>query len=115
MKCLGENYTYNLPAFTRRVSIDEVIRSMNTIELKGDTNFFVPEEIINQGILLFGNLSITTDADKKDLVDISDCSINTTPELTNDEQLIVPDDSLDINNLQKDPTQTGVILSGMNI
>jgi hypothetical protein len=35
------------------------------------------------------------------------------PELSNDEQLILPDDYLRVNNVQKDLTQTGVVLSGM--
>ncbi len=112
IKCLGENYTYNLPPFTRRLSIDEIIRPTN-IELKGDTNFYLGEEILNQGIYIFRNLSIYTDDIKKDEVDISDCSINTSPDLSNGEQLIVPDENLDINNLQKDLTQTGLVLSGM--
>ncbi|CAF4559384.1 unnamed protein product [Rotaria sp. Silwood2] len=111
LKCLGENYTYNLPKFIRRLSIDEPIRPTN-IALKGDTNFFVSEQIINQGIYLFKNLSIYTDGIKNDQVDISDCSINTSPDLTNNELLIVPDDNFHINNLQKDLTQTGLILSG---
>ncbi|CAF3271573.1 unnamed protein product [Rotaria socialis] len=112
LKCLGENYTYNLPQFTRRLSIDEIILSKN-IELEGDTNFFVSEQIIDQGIYLFGNLSISTDATIRADVELSDCSINTSPDLTNDEQLIVSDDTLDINNLQKDLTQTGLILTGV--
>ncbi|CAF0892158.1 unnamed protein product [Rotaria sp. Silwood1] len=110
-KCLGENHTYNLPTFIRRLSIDEPIRPTN-IELKGDTNFFVSEQIINQGIYLFKNLSIHTDTLNNDQVDINDCSINTTPDLTNNEQLIIPDDNFHINNLQKDLTQTGLLLSG---
>jgi hypothetical protein len=111
-KCLGENYTYNLPLLTRRLSIDEIIRPTN-IELKGDTNFFVNEQILNRGINLFQNLSILTDDIKNNEVDITDCSINTMPELSNDEQLILPDDYLRVNNVQKDLTQTGVVLSGM--
>ncbi|CAF3887254.1 unnamed protein product [Rotaria sordida] len=112
LKCLGENYTNNLPTFIRRLSIDEPIRPTN-IELKGDTNFFVSEQIINQGINLFKNLSIYADAIKNDQVDISDCSINTSPDLTNNEQIIIPDDNFHINNLQKDLTQTGLILAGL--
>jgi hypothetical protein len=111
-KCLGENYTYNLPLLTRRLSIDEVIRPAN-IELKGDTNFLINEQKLNQGIYLFENLSIYTDDIKNDEVDITDCSINTTPELSNNEQLVVPDDEININNLQKDLTQTGLVISGM--
>jgi hypothetical protein len=45
-------------------------------------------------------------------VDITDCSIGTFPEFANGEHLLVPDDTLDINNLDKLPTQTGLILSG---
>lgn len=115
LKCMGENYTYNLPAFSRRVVIEEIIHTANTLDLKGDTDFFVPEDVINQGIFLYGNVSISTDAGKREQVDISDCSINTSPELTPNEQIIVPDDNLDVNNLQKDVTKTGLILSGMNI
>jgi hypothetical protein len=113
LKCLGENYTYNLPLFTRRLSIDEMIRSAN-IELKGDTNFLISEERMNQGIYIFQNLSIYTDEMKKDQVDISDCSINTTPDLSDDEQLIVPDENLQMNNLEKIPTRTGLVISGMH-
>ncbi|CAF1018548.1 unnamed protein product [Adineta steineri] len=111
IKCLGENYTYNLPTFSRRLAIDEIIHPTN-IELKGDTNFYVPESVLNQGIYLFRNLSILTDAIKKDQVDISDCSINTTPDLSNDEQFILPDENLELNNIRKDHTQTGLVLSG---
>jgi hypothetical protein len=114
LKCLNENYTYNFPLFTRRLSIDEIIRPTN-IELKGDTNFLVSEENINQGIYIFRNLSIYTDDMKKEQVDISDCSINTTPDLTDNEQLIVPDETLEINNLEKNPTRTGLVLSGIYV
>jgi hypothetical protein len=113
LKCLGENYTYNLPLFTRRLSIDEMVRSVN-IELKGDTNFLTSEEQMNRGIYILRNVSIHTDEIKKDQVDISDCSINTTPDLSDGEQLIVPDENLEMNNLEKIPTRTGLVLSGMN-
>jgi hypothetical protein len=63
MKCLGENYTYNFPLFTRRLSIDETIPPTN-IELKGDTNFLLSEDDLNKGIDLFRNLSFLTDAIK---------------------------------------------------
>ncbi|CAF1435096.1 unnamed protein product, partial [Adineta ricciae] len=111
VKCLGENYTYNLPTFSRRLAIDEQIRPTN-IELKGDTNLHPTEEALNQGIYLFQHVSIFTDALKKDQVDISDCSINTTPDLSNGEHFIVPDENLEINNIRKDLTQTGLVLSG---
>jgi hypothetical protein len=52
---------------------------------------------------------------KKEQVDISDCSINTTPDLTDNEQLIVPDETLEINNLEKNPTRTGLVLSGIYV
>jgi hypothetical protein len=35
------------------------------IELKGDTNYLVPEEVMNNGIYLFRTLSIFTNAIKK--------------------------------------------------
>ncbi len=111
IKCLGENYTYNLPLFSRRLSIDEIIHPTN-IELKGDTNFLISEENISKGIYIFRNLSIYTDDIKKNQVDISDCSINTTPDLSNDEQLILPDENLQMNNMEKNPTRTGLVLSG---
>ncbi|UJR21434.1 hypothetical protein I4U23_024520 [Adineta vaga] len=111
IKCLGENYTYNLPTFSRRLSIDEKIRPTN-IELKGDTNFHLKEETLDQGIYLFRNLSIFTDALKKDQVDISDCSINTSPDFSSGEKFIIPDENLEINNIRKDLTQTGLVLSG---
>ena len=64
VKCLGENVTNILPVFTRRLSIDESVQSAN-IEMKGDTNFLVSEETLNQGLYLFQNLSIYTDALEK--------------------------------------------------
>lgn len=70
---------------------------------------------MNKGIYIFRNLSIYTDNIHKDQVDISDCSINTTPDLSNDEQLIVPDENIQMNNLQKVLTRTGLVLSGMII
>ena len=47
--------------------------------------------------------------------DITDCSISTSPELSVGEQLIAPDENLDINNLEKIPTQTGLLLSGTQL
>ena len=132
VKCLGEKVTSILPVFTRRLSIDEAVQSAN-IEMKGDTNFLVSEAILNQGIYLFQNLSIYTDALEKDQgehvrrfehvsshslrssADITDCSISTSPELSVGEQLITPDENLDINNLEKIPTQTGLLLSGTQL
>jgi len=111
-KCIGENFTYNLPLLTRRLSIDEIIRPAN-IELKGDTKLLVTEEKVDEGIYLFNDLLISTDDIKSDEVDITDCSINTKPELSNNEQLILSDDELNLNNLQKDLTQTGLVLSGI--
>jgi hypothetical protein len=112
LKCLGENATYNLPLFSRRLSIDEISRPAN-IELKGDTNYLTTEERVNQGLYIFRNLSIYTDALKKEQVDVSDCSINTTPDLTNDEQLIVPEENIQMNNLERILTRTGLVISGM--
>lgn len=65
VRCLGESYTYNLPVFTRRVSIDESPHPVD-IELKGDKNFLVTEEALNQGIYLFQNVSIYAGALSKD-------------------------------------------------
>jgi hypothetical protein len=47
------------------------------------------------------------------LVELSDCSISTVPELSSNEQLVVPDEQLELNNLLHVPTQTGLMLSGM--
>lgn len=112
LKCLGENYTYSLPTFTRRLSIDEII-SPSTVELHGETSYVVSEHEVNQYIHIFRNLTISSDAIKKEQAELTDCSINTSPDLTNDEQLTVPDDILDMDNIQKEVTQSGLILSGM--
>jgi hypothetical protein len=64
LKCLGESSTHELPVFTRTISIDEP-KLPTKIELKGDTNYLVPENVMNQGIYLFRNLSIYTNAIKK--------------------------------------------------
>ena len=111
LKCLGENFTYPLSVFTRRLSIDEIIPPTN-IELKCDGNLFANEQSITRGISLFRNLSIYTDNTKKDQADISDCSINTTPELSDYEQLLLPDESIEMNSLEKTLTRTGLVLSG---
>lgn len=111
LKCVGENFVYPLPLFTRRLSIDEIIRPTN-IELKSESKIFTTDGSINRGIYLFRNLSIYTDNVKKDQADISDCSINTTPDLSDQEQFIVPDEYLQMNNLEKIPTRTGLVLSG---
>jgi hypothetical protein len=64
VKCLGETNTYDLPIFTRSISISE--QSVPTrIELKSDPSFFVPEEVMDTGIYLFRNLSIFTNALKQ--------------------------------------------------
>lgn len=60
VKCYGENFTYNLPVFTRRLSIDEPIRPVQ-IELKGDRMMKVTEAEMNQGIYLFDSVSIFTE------------------------------------------------------
>lgn len=64
VKCLGETNTYDLPAFTRSISIEETKIPVK-IELKADTNFIVPEEAMNRGIYLFPNLEIYTNMIKK--------------------------------------------------
>jgi hypothetical protein len=64
VKCLGEKYTYTLPTFTRYISINKP-KVPTKIELKGDTNYLVTEKDVNQGIYLFQNLSIYTNAIKK--------------------------------------------------
>lgn len=64
IKCLGEVNTYQLPIFTRTVSIATPEIPVK-IELRGETNFLVPEEIMDNGIYLFRNLSIFTNALKK--------------------------------------------------
>lgn len=64
VKCLGESNSYELPVFTRTISIDEPTMPTK-IELKSDTKYFVPEKVINRGIYLFRNLSIFTNAIKK--------------------------------------------------
>src|SRR5689334_12702881 len=61
VKCLGEPNTYDLPIFTRSISIDEPKLPLK-IELKSDTNYLVPEDVMNDGIYLFRNLSIYTNA-----------------------------------------------------
>jgi hypothetical protein len=63
VKCLGETNTYDLPIFTRSISIAESNIPIK-IELKGDTNYFVPEDVMDSGIYLFRNLSIYTNAIK---------------------------------------------------
>jgi hypothetical protein len=111
IKCLGENSPSSLPRWTRQLSIDELTRPTK-IELKGDTNFYVPEDVINQGIYLFRNLSIYTDAIKTNQADISDCSLTTSPELSNGEELIIPDGNLETNRPEKVLTRNGAMLSG---
>ena len=64
IKCLGEVNTYQLPIFTRTVSIAAPEIPVK-IELRGETTFLVPEEIMDNGIYLFRNLSIFTNALKK--------------------------------------------------
>ena len=124
VKCLGESYTSEMPLFTRAISI-EAPKIPTKIELKGDTNYIVPESVMNRGIYLFRNLSIYTNAIKKSqgteyalsvlsililvpLADISDCSLSTVPHLSHNEQLIVPE----LKNLEKLISQAGVIISG---
>lgn len=111
LKCLGENYTYNFPVFTRRLAIDEILHPAN-IELKGDSTYFLKDDQIKQGIAIFQNLSVWTDSIQREQVDLTDCSINTTPDLADSEQIVAPDEYLQSNNLAKVPTKTGLVLSG---
>jgi hypothetical protein len=129
--CLGDNSSSNLALFSRRLSIDETIHPVH-IELKGDASLFVTEHTLNEGIYPFQNLSIyaeilsktqgTVDGKARHLqltttvlADITDCSVGTLPEFGPGEQLLVPDENLDINNLDKVPTQTGLIFSGTSL
>jgi hypothetical protein len=109
VKCLGEPNTYNLPIFTRSISIEEAKLPMK-IELKGDTNYLVPEEVMNNGIYLFRTLSIFTNAIKKNQGDIMDCTLTAIPSLSNTEQLILPDNI----NLDKEITKEGAMISGVD-
>ncbi|CAF1250602.1 unnamed protein product [Rotaria sordida] len=108
LKCLEGMNTYDLPTFTRYISIDEAKLPVK-IELKGDTNYLVPEDVINHGIYLFRTLSIYTNAMKKNQRDISDCILKTEPSLSNTEQLIIPQ----VSNLDKQVTKDGVMFSGI--
>jgi len=112
LKCLGENFTTNLPTFTRRLAIDEILPPTN-IELRGDSNYLFKQDQIDRGIDLFQTLSILTDNGKREQVDLTDCSINTTPDFDQNEQLIVPNEYFQVNNIEKVPTKTGLVLSGM--
>ena len=125
VKCLGESNSYELPVFTRTISIDEP-KIPTKIELKSDTRFLVPEKAMGQGIYLFRNLAIFSNAITKNqgnqalsltrslhfpqwiLADISDCTVSTSPKLSASEQLIVPDSR----NLEKILTETGAMISG---
>ena len=64
IKCAGEVNTYQLPTFTRTVAITAPEIPVR-IELRGETSFLVPEEMMDNGIYLFRNLSIFTNALKK--------------------------------------------------
>ena len=64
IKCAGEVNTYQLPIFTRTVAITAPEIPVR-IELRGETSFLVPEEMMDNGIYLFRNLSIFTNALKK--------------------------------------------------
>lgn len=61
VKCLGEPTQHELPLFTRHISIDAPKMPVK-VELKGDTNYLVPEDVINRSIYLFRSLSIYTNA-----------------------------------------------------
>ncbi|CAF4307243.1 unnamed protein product, partial [Adineta steineri] len=82
IKCLGEVNTYDLPALTRYISIVPPKIPVK-IELKADTSYLVPELAMEQGIYLFRNLSVYTNAIKKSRGDISDCTLRATPPLSN--------------------------------
>jgi hypothetical protein len=101
VKCLGETNTYNLPIFTRSISITESNIPIK-IELKGDTNYLVPEDVMDSGIYLFRNLSIYTNAIKKTEGDIRGCMLTAKPYLSNTEQLILPDDIQQDKEITKD-------------
>jgi hypothetical protein len=111
IKCLGEPNTYDLPVFTRSISIEESKLPIK-IELKSDTNYLVPEDVMNNGIYLFRNLSIYTNVIKKnqDDGDIMDCTLTAKPPLSNTEQIILPDDIFQ----EKDITKEGAMISGMD-
>jgi len=64
VKCLGEVHAYDLPIFTRDISIIEP-KIPTKIELKADTSYLVPEKVMNGGIYLFRNLSIYTNTIKQ--------------------------------------------------
>jgi hypothetical protein len=110
VKCLGEANTYELPTFTRDITIEQEKLPVK-IELKGDTNYLVPEKVINRGIYLFLNLSIYTNAIKKNQGDINDCTLSAEPSLSDSEQLIIPDVN---NNLETDPSKEGLLISGVD-
>lgn len=64
VKCVGESISHEMPTFIRKISIESARLPMK-VEMKADTNFLVPESVMNQGIYLFRNLSIYTNALKK--------------------------------------------------
>ncbi|UJR27982.1 hypothetical protein I4U23_009240 [Adineta vaga] len=108
VKCSGEGHTNDLPTFTRQVSI--IAPKIPTkIELKSDTSYVVPEKAMNQGIYLYRNLSIYTNAIKRNQGDISDCSLRAKPALSNSEQLIIPKDE----NLDHTITTEGAVITGI--
>ncbi|CAF0754565.1 unnamed protein product [Adineta steineri] len=108
IKCLGEVNTYDLPALTRYISIVPPKIPVK-IELKADTSYLVPELAMEQGIYLFRNLSVYTNAIKKSRGDISDCTLRATPPLSNSEQLIIPDDI----KLESQITKEGAVITGV--
>jgi hypothetical protein len=126
VKCFGEVNTYELPTVTRQVSI-VAPRIPTKIELRSETSYVVPEKVMNQGIYLFRNLSIFTNAIKRShgkthffslhgatitailtAGDISDCKLRATPALSNSEQLIIPRDD----NLDHTITREGAVMTG---
>lgn len=64
IKCIGEVNTYQLPIFTRTVSIAPSEAPVK-LELRGETNYQVPEIVMEKGIYLFRELSIFTNVLKK--------------------------------------------------
>ena len=126
VKCLGEEQAFNMPVFTRSVSIEAPVVLPNKVEMKAETSYLVPDNVMSRGIYLFRNLSIYTNAVRKSqgksslflenlndlssllVVDIRECTLNTNPALVSTEQLIVPETK----NLEIILTKNGARISG---
>lgn len=109
VKCVGESISHEMPTFIRKISIESARLPMK-VEMKADTNFLVPESVMNQGIYLFRNLSIYTNALKKSRMEISECIVETKPKLTNHEKLIV----VEKNNVEKIFNENGAMITGID-